>query len=339
MKIKDKILFIYPIFSSFVSADFEFLSEKYEVQKFQYVHKKKITTHFWNQIKLKFWLFKNIFGAKAVYVWFADYHSFIPILFAKLFNKKSFLVLGGYDVTYIPDLDYGSLNNPLRAFCAKQSLKNATVNFAVSKYVANQAISIVPRANVELIYNGVNFAKFESISGSRKNRVLTVGIIDSIKRIKIKGIDVFLKVASVMPNYEFVIVGITQKMQKELGNVPNNLVMVDQVKQSELFSFYNDSKVYCQFSIVESFCLALAEAMACGCTGVVTNAGALPEIIGNSGFIVSTESLANIKEIIEKAIAQNDKGNFESVKMIEDNFNLDYRKERICDVFETYGVK
>ena len=335
---KKNILFIYPIFSSFVSADYEILSEKYNVVKYQYVHKKKISTHLLNQIKLKFWLFKNIIGADAVYVWFADYHSLLPILFAKLLQKKSFIVLGGYDVTFIPSLDYGSLNNSLRAFCTKQSLKNATVNLAVSNYVANQAIEIVTKAKVELIYNGVNLSKFKSEVGIRKNKILTVGSIDSIRRIKLKGIDVFVKVAIAMPEYEFAIVGITQSMQKELGDIPNNLVMVDQVQQDELFRYYNESKVYCQFSIVEAFCLALAEAMACGCTGVVTDAGALPEVIGDSGFIVDAESMIEIKEKIEEALKLSEKSNFKSVKIIKDNFDIEYRKEKLFEVFETNGV-
>jgi len=335
---KNKILFIYPNFSSFVRADYEILSEKYNVIKYQYVHKKKVTTHLLNQIKLKFWLLRNIIGAKAIFIWFADYHSFLPILFAKIFNKKSFLVLGGYDVTYIPSLDYGSLNNPIRAFCAKQSLKNATANLAVSKYVKNQALEIVPTANVELIYNGINLTNFKSGVGIRKNKILTVGIIDSIRRIKLKGIDVFVKIASAMPEYEFIIVGITERMQKELGEIPKNLIMVNQVKPDKLFSYYNESKVYCQFSIVESFCLALAEAMACGCTGVITNAGALPEVIGESGFIVSAESIIEIREKIEEAIVLSEKGNYESVKMIKDNFNIDFRKEKLFEVFETNGV-
>lgn len=336
---KKKILFIYPKFSSFVRKDYEILSGKYNVQRHQYKHKKSYFTHLLSQAKLFFVLLWNILKLDAMYIWFADYHSFLPILFAKIFNKKSFLVLGGYDVTYIPSLDYGSLNNPLRAFCAKQSLKNATVNLAVSKYVYSQAINMVPTANVSVIYNGVNFENSELETSERKNRILTVGIIDSIRRIKLKGIDVFVKVAIAMPEYEFIIVGITKNMQKNLGEIPQNLKMVGQIQQYELFSYYKESKVYCQFSIMESFCLALAEAMACGCTGVVTDVGALSEVVGKSGFIINTESMTEVKEKIEEAIKLSEKSNLESIKMIKDNFSIDDRKRRIFENFNKYGIR
>ena len=335
---KEKILFIYPLFSSFVKTDYNILSEKYDVIKFQYVHKKSIFAHIVSQIKINIWLLKRIFSAKAVYIWFADYHSFLPILFAKLFNKKSFLVLGGYDVTYIPEFNYGTFNNPIRAFCAKQSVKNATVNLAVSKFVVNQALKIVPKVNLELIYNGVNLEKFKSTVGKRKNRILTVGAIDSDRRVKIKGIDVFIKAAEAMPEYEFVIIGITKKMQLKLGKIPDNLVMIEQVPHDELVGYYSSSKVYCQFSIVESFGLALAEAMACGCVGVISNRGALPEVIGESGFIVNTEAVPEIKEKIERAILLSEKENSKSVKMVKDNFSIDNRKQKIFEVFKKYGI-
>ena len=336
---KAKILFIYPNFSSFVRMDYEILSEKYDIHRHKYKHQKSYFTHLLSQIKLKFWLFKNIWNAKAVYIWFADYHSFLPILFAKIFNKKSFLVLGGYDVTYIPSLDYGSLNNPIRSFCAKQSISNASVNIAVSQYVSKQATKIVPEANIKLIYNGVNLSSCKKKKITRKNRILTVGIIDSIRRIKIKGIDVFVKLAGVMPEYEFVVVGITKSMQQKLGEIPDNLVMVEQVPQDELLGYYSSSKVYCQFSIVESFCLALAEAMACGCTGVVSNVGALPEVIGKSGFIVKSNSVIEIKERIEQAIKLTETNNFESVKMIRENFSVDYRKQKLFEIFNKHGIR
>ena len=336
---KAKILFIYPNFSSFVRMDYEILSEKYVIHRHKYKHQKSYFTHLLSQIKLKFWLLKNIWNAKAVYIWFADYHSFLPILFAKLFNKKSFLVLGGYDVTYIPSLDYGSLNNPIRSFCAKQSIRNASVNIAVSQYVSNQATKIVPEANIKLIYNGVNLSSCKQKKSTRKNRILTVGIIDSDRRVKIKGIDVFVEIAKAMPKYEFVIVGISENMYSELGGIPQNLVLVNQVPQSELYNYYRESKVYCQFSIVESFCLALAEAMACGCTGVVSNVGALPEVIGESGFIVKSNSVIEIKERIEQAIKLTETNNFESVKMIRENFSVDYRKQKLFEIFNKYGIR
>ncbi len=329
---KKKILFIYPNKSTFVQNDLEILSEKFEVEEFHYVHKKSYLHHFAFQIKILFWLLRNFGNSCGVYIWFADYHSLLPILFAKFFSKKSFLVLGGYDVAYIPELNYGSFNNPIRSFCAKQSIKNATINFAVSKYVLNKAKEIEPKANVKLIYNGVSFLNSSEDVSEKEDKILTVGVIDSERRIKLKGIDSFVKVAEAMPEYQFTIIGITGKMQNRLGKIPKNLQMIDQIPHNELLNYYKSAKVYCQFSIVESFGLALAEAMFYGAIPVVMNSGALPEIVGDCGYVLENQNIGKMKGLIEKGINAETEQRKTTQERIMTTFSLQSRKEKILEL-------
>ena len=51
-----------------------------------------------------------------------------------------------------------------------------------------------------------------------------------------------------------------------------------------------ESWVYLQPSRYEGFGLAVAEAMACGTVPIVSRAGALPEIVGDAGVILSVTS-------------------------------------------------
>jgi len=153
---QNTILFIYTAYSTFVKNDDSILSRFSLVKKHRYRQGKSLRRHLKSQFRLAGWLLKNIRSANFIYCWFADYHSFLPALFAKIFGKKFYLVLGGYDVTYIPELNYGSHKNALRSFCATFSVRHAAKNLAVSDYVRKMALERVPEADVMTLYNGVD---------------------------------------------------------------------------------------------------------------------------------------------------------------------------------------
>ena len=119
------ILLIHPGFSSFVRNDVELLSERYKVLTHHYLTSKSLLRNVFSQLLLAYFLISNTTKSLFIYVWFADYHSFLPTLMGRLFRKKMIIILGGYDVTYIPSLKYGSFSNPIRKFCTRFSLKFA----------------------------------------------------------------------------------------------------------------------------------------------------------------------------------------------------------------------
>lgn len=309
--------------------DYEILSQNYDVTNYEFKNSKKLFKMISEQVKLKIFLLTNIWKYDLIYCWFADYHSFIPILFGKIFGKRTFLVLGGYDVSSIPSLNYGSYSKPIRAFCARNSMKMATINLAVSKYIRREALKITPNMNVELCYIGVDLRKFYPSLKIKENMILTVGNINSSQRLKIKGVDFFCEVASRMPEYKFVIVGMNDQMKNYLQNIPENLQIFQNIEHRELFRYYQKAKVYCQFSVVESFCVALAEAMLCECIGVVTNVGALAEVIGNDGFILKNKTLFTAEEIINEAMNSDLELGKKASKRIKENFSYKKREAKL----------
>jgi glycosyltransferase involved in cell wall biosynthesis len=60
--------------------------------------------------------------------------------------------------------------------------------------------------------------------------------------------------------------------------------------------------VYVQASRHEGFGLSLAEAMLAGCVPVVTDVGALPEVVGDVGVTIAEPSPALIAEGVERAL-------------------------------------
>lgn len=301
-KIKSEIvLFISRNFSPFIRRDYEILDDRYELKRFLYLPSKKFTTNLIYQIHLLFWTIKNIFRAEILYIWFADYHSLLPILFSKLFHKKSFLVLGGYDVANIPGFDYGSFQKPIRAFFARNSLKLASMCLPVSNYVQNIANQKVKNINAKLVYNGVD-VKLCQKPLKKENVFLTVAKCDTFKRFKIKGIDTFIKIAPYFPDYKFYVIGVSENIRKELHNIPDNVYLKPPLYLDELNAYHKKAKYYCQFSIVESFGLTVLESICFGAIPIISNNGALPEIYDGLGIKMEIGDIEKIVKKIKKNI-------------------------------------
>lgn len=322
------LLFVKKSDSTFVIQDEKILNKYFTVKSIKYGIEPGLKT-IRNQIRLLIWLLKNIWSAHFVYIWFADYHSFLPVLFGKIFKKKSILVLGGYDVTYIPEIKYGSFSNPLRSFCTKYSIKHSTINLAVSDYVKGEALKKIPNTNIKVCYNGTSEHYFYPNKNIEEKIVLTVGTVNTLQRIKIKGIDFFCEVAKKIPSYKFIAIGIDKNVKRYLKDLPNNLEILDKIKHKELLNYYQKAKVYCQFSVVESFCITLAESMLCECIGVVRDVGALKEIIGDHGFILEQKNVDKAVELVKQAMNSDRRLGVKARERIISNFSIQEREMKL----------
>jgi hypothetical protein len=75
--------------------------------------------------------------SEALFTWFNDYHSLIPIRLAGLFGKSSTIIVGGYDAIANKSLDYGIfLRNNFR-----QSIAKTNYNKANSIWVVHKSLS------------------------------------------------------------------------------------------------------------------------------------------------------------------------------------------------------
>lgn len=199
---------------------------------------------------------------------------------------------------------YGSFNNKTRGFFTKYSLTQSTLNICVSNYVERRLKYITRKDNSKVIYNCYDLEeKKGAFAEAEKPTILTVGVVNDSQKFHIKGFDTFIDVARKLPQYEFVIVGLDkEKLQEKIGKSIPNLKILKKIPHKELTQYYERSSIYCQFSRVESFGVALVESMVFECYPMVTDAGALKEVIGNTGMVVkrNPEQIAlEIKEVIE----------------------------------------
>ncbi len=287
---KKKILFVHTGLSSFVRNDLTILTSAHSVDNYIFKPVKGIPANVWEITKQLF--FHLAFGWKydLFYCWFADYHSFVPVLFAKIFGKKAIVVIGGYDVCRIRSLKYGAFCSPLRGWFCANSMRLASCILPVSKHVGRKSAVIAPHTKSEIIHNCVILNPPKAISLPKTDTILTVGLIENDRTFYLKGIDTFIETARLLPGFRFEIVGINQmKLAHKLGNLPFNLTLFERVSQQELVSFYQNAKIYCQLSHSESFGVSIAEAMNFGAYPIVTNEGGMPEVVGEVGAIVQRD--------------------------------------------------
>jgi len=320
LKRKDeiKILFVYSALGSFVRRDLEILEKCFHVKKMKVIMSPLTVLR----------LLKGILWADVVYAWFIKLNTFFAVFFCMVLRKKCIIVAGGYDVAYVPEINYGALLSPWRRIMAKFVLEHASKVLAVSGSNRNQIMRLARPKRLKLVYNGVDAEKFKP-SGEKENLVITVGRV-SDSTIKRKGLDTFVKAAACLPDVRFILIGkydgSIERLKKMAGS---NVIFTGYVSEESLLRYYQRAKVYCQLSAHESFGVALAEAMSCCCVPVVTRRYALPEVVGDTGFYAPYNDPEATAEAIRKAL-KSDKGT-KARERIKKYFSIKTRERMIIN--------
>ncbi len=328
-RVKSKsILFFYTNYTSFVRTDFEILSSVYTVRKYQFKPVTGLVNTAVELIKQFWFLALNIWKCDAVFTWFADYHSLLPVLFAGMARRKSFVVIGGYEVCRIKELNYGALCSRFRGFFCVKSMQWCSLNLTVSKYTDRKVKYLAPSSNRQLVPNCVDFV-LPADRAVKEDLVLTVGIIDTKRSFLLKGIDTFMEVAAQTPAYKFVIVGLdTFKLADLVSDLPPNVTIYARMPHDELPGWYSRARFYCQLSRSESFGVSIAESMLYACIPIVTSEGGMPELVGDAGYIVRRDA-AVISHLISGAAAGRPGLESAGVKRIVENFSRSKRGETL----------
>ncbi len=302
MNVTKKKLLAIPGDDIFLKRDIEILKDHFEIRTAPGFNRRKPFT---STIKI----LQGTLWADITFSFFAGTHAFLAVVFCKLFMKKSAVVVGGHEVANLPEIDYGSMSQPIPAHLVKFVLNHADKIFAVSEFNKQEILKYSNPRYLKLIYacSPIDSVKF-SPSGVKDDWVITVGFI-SERTIRRKGFVTFLKTAEYFPQLRFALIGgyLDGSISYLKSFAPSNVTFTGLVNNDELLKWYQKAKVYCQLSYHESFGMALAEAMACECVPVVTPDGALPEVVGNTGFYAPYGDIGATAVAIEKALLS-DKG-------------------------------
>ena len=268
---------------------------------------------------------KNVIWCDEIYGWFASWRMVIPTIFAKIFKKKIVVVAGGYDVVAAKSINYGAYSRLPDAQISTFVFKHADIVLPVSKSIRGELLEKVTPKNVKIVYNGVDTKKFYPQGGKDNNLILTVGEVNWSNLTR-KGIEDFVRAAKYLPDKKFVVIGkvTDEKAHEYLKSIATpNVSFAGYIENTQLAKWYQKAKVYCQLSYHEGFGVAVAESMLCNCIPVVTNKGALSEVVGKFGFYVPYNSPSLTAVAIKEAL-KDDRGNVPRERIIE-KFSLSKR--------------
>ncbi len=350
------ILYIKSANSSFIKLDEEILTKHFSVKTFL-LNQKGFVNFLWSLTKMKIFFLINIWSCKIIFIRFCDYYAAIIAIFSKLFNKKLIIVVGGYDAVHIPEYQYGAYHNAFRGWCVKFAYKNATLilpnnptlientNDYDEEIIRKEGVKyFVPntKADFKVIYNGFKLDFWNKISNFAKdeNLAITVAYIDNYKTFLLKGIDSFIEMARQIPEKKFVIIGMSVDFaNKNNIEIPSNLQLIPKMNQEELIEFYQRAKVFCLFSLTEGMPNVLCEAMLCKCIPVGSRVNSIPEIIGNTGFIVENKDTTLMRSALNQAFESDLSLGGNAKKRIIENFSFERREKELVKTLKNYLIK
>ena len=308
---------------SFVKKDFDILKKKYQVKPYCYNGR-----------------FRGIFDIPRIFFgvlfsdvnfsWFAYTQAYYAVFFSKILKKKSIVIVGGFDVAE-EETDTKSFSfRRIREI--KFILNNADIILAVSNRLKEKALNYSDRKDIKVIYHGFDYDYFKP-SSEKCKIVITIGYLvkDYILR---KGLSTFVKSAKYLPDVNFYIIGkpLDDSIVYLKSIATENVKFTGWVSEEKLLYFMQKATVYVQVSDHEGFGCSLAEAMLCESIPVVTNRGAIPEVVGDTGLYVSYNDPKATANAINTALKSN---NGEQARnRIKNLFPLEKREKEILKIVE-----
>jgi len=318
-----KVFAVVPCLHTFVRKDLELLRRNFEVRVGYYRNPRSALS-----------ILLGTLWADITFSRFADIHAFPAVLFSRVFGKKSIVVVGGYEVARIPEIRYGLVLSPVKSRILKYVLRRANRVLTVDESLKWDAIRNVgvDGKNITTVPNGFDPEKF-SFKGEKENMVLTAYLCSTWERARLKGLDTFVRTAEYLPHLQFVIVGISDPILKDLRRMASsNVTFIPPVEEDDLIPYFRRAKVYCQLSMREGLPNALCEAMLCECVPVGTDVQGIRAAMGDTGFYVTYGDSLATKAAIEKALSM---GSGKSAReRIRRHFPLEQREKRFAEIIE-----
>lgn len=313
---KARILYITHIPATFIDKDTHFLKERYELSHYKF-HKKKDYEILFHFVKQLFFLAIYIRRSDAILTQFAGYHTLLPAIFAKVFNKPLIVIACGTDCFSFPSISYGNFRKKALGFCTKITYQLADHiapvddSLILSKWPYYPIDSPVQgilhfcpkvKAKFRTIFNGYDTSIFQTENVAKRPRsFITIGKNTETKPVFLrKGIDLILGIAPQFPDCTFTIIGMNDKDLMPVA--PPNVFYFEFLPQKELSKLLNESQFYLQLSIAEGFPNALCEAMLCECVPIGSNVAGIPKIIENTGFLLQKKDSLLLERLVKEAL-------------------------------------
>lgn len=346
---KPKIIFTYLARISFVNKDIDILNREYDVVEFRFDTDQRSKIPF-NYIKQFLFLLRHIWTSHYIVAFFAGYHTVLLIIFGKLFRKKVVFFLGGAEGHCFPEFGYGHQNKRLIGCLTCFSVKHADLLLPVDESIIyshsdyyhrdkTQGLKHyckgfnTPYTVIPLEYDATMF-QAKDVERDPYGFIVVGFGIEGTSFMR-KGVDLVIEAARALPDMNFTVLGV--RKEEVTFDYPANVTLMPPVPYEELPYYYSRNRFYLQLSIAEGFPSAICEAMLCECVPIGSNIAAIPEIIGNCGFLLQERDPQKLVELIQETVKRTDLRALgkDARNRIRQNFGLGSRALKITHIFKT----
>jgi len=323
-----RVLYVHSRSNTFTDIDRAALQERFEV-----------VDYYQPRLRVRpFELVSKLRRADVVFGWFASWHTFAALTLARLMRKPSVLVIGGFDTARMPEIGYGAQRPGPRRWFTRRTIAMATRLVTNSRYSQREIeanLGLGPE-RVTLVHHGVPDYFGPAAPTARHDRMaLSVGVVyrGNLER---KGQRPFVVAARELPEVEFVLAGRwTDDAVEELRAVAGaNVTFTGYLDDAALDAYFVRAAVYVQPSRHEGFGLSVAEAMLARCVPVVTDAGALLEVAGDTGVVIASPEPHEIARGIRRALELGPEAGERARERILEHFPYETRRDGICHEVE-----
>ncbi|MEO8092468.1 MAG: glycosyltransferase family 4 protein [bacterium] len=320
-----RVLFVYSRRNTFTRIDREALEGRFEVEEYlQQGARPRLRE-----------LIAKLRRSDVVFGWFASWHTLAALPLARILRKPTVLVIGGFDTASVPEIDYGSMQDPIRRWRTRLTARKATRLITNSKYLEGEIERNlgIGAERVRVVHHGLadRFGSAERPAYERPV-ALTVAVVHRWN-LERKGLRAFTEAGALVPEADFVVVGKWEDdaIEELRAIAAPNVTFTGFLSDSDLDREFVRADAYVLASWHEGFGLAAAEAMLAGCVPVVTAAGALPEVVGDTGVQIAAVDAEEIASGVRAAVALGPGDRVRARARVLERFPLEARADGICD--------
>jgi glycosyltransferase involved in cell wall biosynthesis len=318
---KKKILYCFAGRSIFGFRDIQMLKTQYDVKVSHYNIEKNVLKKLFAYLRYNFDVLFKIFTIDTVIINFGAWHTILPVFFAKIFGKKSIILIGGFDAGNIPSLKYGIFHKPsLLQWFMRKTYNAATFLCPVSEALVSSInkyadpsgegykiglLHHVPevRNKVHVIPTDYDEDFWKIDESILKEGILALAYVYNSTTYTLKGFDLLTECAFKMPDVKFTFVGFSSEMIEKYKSVlPENVKLITIVSDFEARKLFQSHKVFVLPSLTEGLPNVLCEAMLCGCVPVVSDVSVLPKVVHGFGFVLKKKNIDDILYLIKEAL-------------------------------------